>query len=176
MSYRSLRVRTAVAAGFATVAVGGSGGCTAAPVSPLPAQPPAPSVSPPSQPPSTAALGTPTAALGTASAARPRPVVRTPRTRSAEPTASSSCLGAVRRELDLRTTELSLVQSMCFSVGGVLSVRGIGPGEISIEPDNLVSGFYEGGVTVVRFVRPGTVTVSIPENGRRHEIVVVVRP
>ena len=41
-------------------------------------------------------------------------------------------------------------------------------------PD-LVSQHYEAGVVDIRFVRPGTVAVTIPKEGREHTITVVVR-
>ena len=84
-------------------------------------------------------------------------------------------MGAIRYDLDLQNTELALLTSMCFATGAVLRVQGIGPGELTAEPADLVSQQYEGGVVDIRFVRPGTVTVTIPQNGQTYTITVVVR-
>ena len=52
---------------------------------------------------------------------------------------------------------------------------GIGPGLVTAEPESLVSRYYEAGVEDIRFVRPGTVTVTIPQDTETHTITVVVR-
>jgi hypothetical protein len=86
----------------------------------------------------------------------------------------SSCLGAVRHELDLRNTVLDLVRSMCFHTGGVLRLKGIGPGLVTATPESLRSYSYEAGVVDLRFIRPGTVTVTIPQDEKTYTINVVV--
>jgi hypothetical protein len=94
-----------------------------------------------------------------------------------KPTSTKStgtCYGAVRHDLDLRNTVLDLVKSMCFHTGGVLRLQGIGPGLVTTAPADLVSQSYEGGVVDLRFVRPGTVTVSIPQDEQTYTITVVV--
>jgi hypothetical protein len=103
---------------------------------------------------------------------RPPPKPTTPRPTSTKPT--DTCYGAVRHDLDLRTTELALVKSMCFHTGGILRLQGIGPGMVTATPADLVSQSYEGGVVDLRFVRPGTVTVSIPQDEQTYTITVVV--
>ncbi|MEU4563519.1 hypothetical protein AB0F72_34510 [Actinoplanes sp. NPDC023936] len=91
---------------------------------------------------------------------------------STKPT--GSCYGAVRYDLDLRNTVLDLITSMCFHTGGVLRLQGIGPGLVTATPRSLVSQSYEAAVVDLRFVRPGTVTVSIPQDSQTHTITVVV--
>ena len=95
----------------------------------------------------------------------------------AKPTSTKptgTCYGAVRHDLDLHNTVLDLVKSMCFHTGGVLRLQGIGPGLVTATPGSLVSSSYEGGVVDLRFIRPGTVTVSIPQDEQTYTITVVV--
>lgn len=96
---------------------------------------------------------------------------------SSKPTATNptgTCYGAVRHDLDLRNTVLDLVKSMCFHTGGVLRLQGIGPGQVNATPGSLVSQSYEAGVVDLRFIRPGTVTVTIPQEEHTYTITVVV--
>ena len=104
---------------------------------------------PPAAPPTTAAGRTPTA------------------TRSPGEL-PGTCFGAVRYDLVLAETELALLRSLCFATGGVLRIRGIGPGEVGVDREDLVSRHYEAGVVDIRFVRPGTVDVPIPQGGTTH--------
>jgi len=90
------------------------------------------------------------------------------------PRPAGTCYGAVRHDLDLHNTVLDLVKSMCFHTGGVLRLQGIGPGLVTAAPGSLVSQSYEAGVVDLRFVRPGTVTVSIPQDEQTYTITVVV--
>jgi hypothetical protein len=76
--------------------------------------------------------------------------------------------------MDLQNTVLDLHKSMCFTAGGVLRLQGIGPGLVQSSPDTVVSQSYEGGVVDLRFLRPGTATVTIPQEDRTHTIEVVV--
>ena len=46
---------------------------------------------------------------------------------------------------------------------------------MTAEPAELVSQSYEAGVVDIRFVRPGTVLVTIPQEDRTYPITVVVR-
>jgi hypothetical protein len=157
------------------------------PVSPLPVRPPVPVASSADPSPSaSAASATPTppgpsappAAPPTSRPApRPAPTTRTP---AAPPAPSPSglpaaCQGAVRYELVLAETELALLPSLCFATGAVLVIRGIGPGEVTVDREDLVSRGYEAGVVDIRFVRPGTVAVLIPQGGATHTVTVVVR-
>jgi hypothetical protein len=80
----------------------------------------------------------------------------------------------VRYDIDVPETELELVPSLCFHTGGVLRLQNIGPGLVTVDPEALVSRSYEAGVHDIRFVRAGTVTVTIPKDDRVHEITVVV--
>jgi hypothetical protein len=104
-----------------------------------------------------------------------RPATTGSHTSKPAPTKSTgACYGAVRHDLDLHNTVLDLVKSMCFHTGGVLRLQGIGPGLVTATPGPLVSQSYEAGVVDLRFVRAGTVTVSIPQDERTYTITVVV--
>lgn len=139
------------------------------PVSPLPIEAgpaptgPAPttSASPPSVTPS--AVPRPTRTVS------PRP------TRSRKSSLPSSCQGAVVVTIDTQSEELALVPSLCVAVGAELIVRGVGPGDVDVTPDKPVDGHYEGGVIQLRFLRRGTIIVTIPQNGKKYRIPVVVR-
>ena len=125
--------------------------------------------------PETPASAEPSAATTAPATGAPRPA-RT-RTRTADPKpvdSSDNCLGAVRYELDLQSTELEMIKSMCFHIGGTLRLQGIGPGLVTATPRELVSGNYEAGVQDLRFLRAGTVTVTIPQDERTYQIEVVV--
>ncbi len=66
------------------------------------------------------------------------------------------------------------MRSLCFATGGVLRIQGIGPGQVEVDQEHLVSRSYEAGVVDIRFVRAGTVVVSIPQDGRTYPVTVVV--
>ncbi|WP_433132115.1 hypothetical protein ACQPWW_12075 [Micromonospora sp. CA-240977] len=163
-------------------------GCGTDAVSPLPVQPggPTPSTSPPT-PPTPPTPPVPPSPVGSPSrppstAGRPVPVPPTPaRTRGTPRTtppptdAPPACRGAVRYDLPLAETELELLRSLCFATGAVLRIQGIGPGLVTVDRPELVSQHYEAGVVDIRFVRPGTVDVTIPKEDREHTITVVVR-
>ncbi len=89
--------------------------------------------------------------------------------------ATPACQGAVRYDLPLAETEIELLTSLCFGTGAVLRIQGIGPGLVTVDRPDLVSQQYEAGVVDIRFVRTGTVAVTIPKEGREHTITVVVR-
>ncbi|MEW2332714.1 hypothetical protein AB0880_33585 [Micromonospora chersina] len=168
---RRAAARTALA--VLAVLVGASA-CADRSVSPLPVRPPTPATS------TVGAAASPTsAAPGTSTATPPRRSPAPPRSRTARPTPSTStapsaCLGAVRYDLVLAETELALLKSLCFATGGVLRIRGIGPGLVTVDRADLVSRDYEAGVVDIRFVRTGTVVVTIPQDGRTYPITVVV--
>ncbi|MBQ0905674.1 hypothetical protein [Micromonospora sp. U21] len=169
---------TVAAALTLTVAVAACGG---GPVSPLPVQPPGTSGSTPTP------SATPTATISPSrvppTTGRPVPAPPAPtRTRGTppRPTPSStapttSCHGAVRYDLPLAETELELLRSLCFATGAVLRIQGIGPGLVTVDRPEMVSQQYEAGVVDIRFVRAGTVAVTIPQEDRAHTITVVVR-
>ncbi|MET8835202.1 hypothetical protein ABZV78_14980 [Micromonospora sp. NPDC004540] len=144
--------------------------CVDRPLSPLPVRPPSPAAS-------TVATAPPTTAPGPSTATPPSrssaPSAST-RSRTARPTPPSACLGPVRYDLVLAETELALLKSLCLATGGVLRIRGIGPGLVTVDRTDLVSRSYEAGVVDIRFVRTGTVVVTIPQNGRTYPITVVV--
>ncbi|MEV4121387.1 hypothetical protein [Micromonospora sp. NPDC049645] len=178
MTPTSLRRLVVVLA--ATVGVAGCGDDA---VSPLPVQPPGPTRSTP-----TPAAASPSPAP-TASPSRPPPTGArpfpapppptrtrgTPRTTPPPTEATPACQGAVRYDLPLADTEIELLKSLCFATGAVLRIQGIGPGLVTVDRPELVSQQYEAGVVDIRFVRPGTVAVTIPKEGREHTITVVVR-
>lgn len=164
----------------------GVAACGADAVSPLPVQPPGPTLSTPT--PTTIATipapGTPSASPSRPPPTSARPAAPPPaptRTRGTpRPTppptdATPACQGAVRYDLPLAETEMELLKSLCFATGAVLRIQGIGPGLVTVDRPDLVSQHYEAGVVDIRFVRPGTVAVTIPKDGREHTITVVVR-
>ncbi|RLP88801.1 hypothetical protein EAD89_16050 [Micromonospora sp. BL4] len=182
------RLTTTTAAALTlTVAVG----CGGEPVSPLPVQPPGASGSTATPGSTATASATPTAApTGSVSPSRVPPTTGRPapappaptRTRGTPPRPAPSstgpttaCQGAVRYDLPLAETELELLRSLCFATGAVLRIQGIGPGLVTVDRPELVSQQYEAGVVDIRFVRPGTVAVRIPQEDRAHTITVVVR-
>ncbi|MEU0552182.1 hypothetical protein [Micromonospora sp. NPDC005979] len=170
-SFRRLTVVLA-----ATVAVAA---CGADAVSPLPVQPPGPTRSTPT-PPATSATPAPSASPSRPPPTSGRPPAPptprgTPRTTPPPTAATPACQGAVRYDLPLAETEIELLRSLCFATGAVLRIQGIGPGLVTVDRPDLVSQQYEAGVVDVRFVRPGTVVVTIPKDGREHTITVVVR-
>lgn len=165
----------------ATVGVAACGGGEA--VSPLPVQPPGPTRSSPT-PSAIPAPSTPTVAPSRPAPTSGRPVAAaptptrtrgTPRTTPPPTAAPSACQGAVRYDLPLADTEIELLRSLCFATGAVLRIQGIGPGLVTVDRPDLVSQHYEAGVVDIRFVRPGTVAVTIPKDDREHTITVVVR-
>ncbi|MEU8184221.1 hypothetical protein AB0B85_27690 [Micromonospora sp. NPDC049044] len=182
-------VTGAVIAVAATVAVTA---CGSDAVSPLPVQPgrPPPSTSastppkpatPMTTPPATShPVGSPSRPPSTAGRPVPMPPTPTigrgtPRTTPPSTDAPAACQGAVRYDLPLAETELSLLGSLCFATGAVLRIQGIGPGLVTVDRPELVSQHYEAGVVDIRFVRPGTVDVTIPQPDRAYTITVVVR-
>ncbi|MFG1917202.1 hypothetical protein [Micromonospora sp. NPDC048898] len=186
MSRVSLRRLVVVLA--ATVGVAA---CGTDAVSPLPVQPagPSPSTPTPAATATTPAATTSALPVPAGSPSRPpptgaRPVATpptptrtrgTPRTTPPPTDATPACQGAVRYDLPLADTEIELLRSLCFATGAVLRIQGIGPGLVTVDRPELVSQQYEAGVVDVRFVRPGTVAVTIPKDGREHTITVVVR-
>ncbi|AXO37599.1 hypothetical protein [Micromonospora sp. B006] len=178
------RRRAAVVAALAVLA--GTPACADRPVSPLPVRPPVTSAAAPSAATTPAALtpapgvsgvAAPSRATPANSPARSRPPAAPRTTRPTPPvrtTPPAACLGPVRYDLVLAETELALLKSLCFAAGGVLRIQGIGPGEVTVDREDLVSRNYEAGVVDIRFVRTGTVVVTIPQDGRAYPITVVV--
>jgi hypothetical protein len=157
----------------------GVAACGADAVSPLPVQPPGPTPSTPT-PSAISAIPAPTASPSRPPPASGRPPAPrttrgTPRTTPPSTAATPACRGAVRYDLPLAETEIELLRSLCFATGAVLRIQGIGPGLVGVDRPDLVSQQYEAGVVDIRFVRPGTVAVTIPKEGREHTITVVVR-
>jgi hypothetical protein len=92
------------------------------------------------------------------------------------PTGTPACFGAVRYEVDVPQTEIEPLDPLCFEVGGVLALRNIEPGLVTAEPESLVAQSYEAGISDIRFLSPGTVTVTVPKDGLNHTIRVDVIP
>jgi hypothetical protein len=149
-------------------------GCAGEPLAPLPVQVTGPSTATPTPSSTSGRPPLTTTAVTTAPATRATGRPTRPAPPPAEPSADTACLGAVRYEIDLQETVLDLITSLCFRVGGVLRLRGIGPGLVTATPADLVAQSYEAGVVDLRFLRPGTVTVGIPQEDRTHTIEVVV--
>ncbi|MCG5445007.1 hypothetical protein NIE79_003450 [Micromonospora sp. NIE79] len=182
MSQASLRRLGVLLA--ATVGVAACGGGDA--VSPLPVQPPLPTRTTPAP---SAIAATSASPASTGSPSRPPPTSArpaapppaptrprgTPRTTPPPTDATPACQGAVRYDLPLAETEIELLKSLCFATGAVLRIQGIGPGLVTVDRPELVSQQYEAGVVDIRFVRAGTVAVTIPKDDREHTITVVVR-
>ncbi|MEH0936591.1 hypothetical protein [Micromonospora psammae] len=180
---RHTSIRRLVTGVAAAVALAGAvGACGDDAVSPLPVQPAGPSRSTPTPgASSTTAAASPSRvppSTGRPVAAPPAPT-RTrdtpPRPAPSPSPPTSACQGAVRYDLPLAETELELLKSLCFATGAVLRIQGIGPGLVTVDRPELVSQHYEAGVVDIRFVRPGTVAVTIPQEDRTHTITVVVR-
>ncbi|RQX12594.1 hypothetical protein DDE19_28085 [Micromonospora ureilytica] len=174
-SFRRLVVVLATVLGVAA--------CGADAVSPLPVQPPGPTRSTPTAS-ASAVIPTPTGSPSRPPPTSARPVAAppaptrprgTPRTTPPPTDATPACQGAVRYDLPLAETEIELLKSLCFATGAVLRIQGIGPGLVTVDSPELVSQHYEAGVVDIRFVRPGTVDVTIPKDDRVHTITVVVR-
>jgi hypothetical protein len=60
-----------------------------------------------------------------------------------------------------------------FHTGGVLRLKE-STRLVTSQPASVVSQNYEAGVVDLRFIRPGTATVTIPQNEQTHTITVVV--
>ncbi|GIF26513.1 hypothetical protein BJ973_000958 [Actinoplanes tereljensis] len=163
--------RIAAAGALALIVTTPLAACGDPAVSPRPAEAATPSRAPASAAPKPAAPK-PAATRTSAEPVRTRTVKPSRTTTKPKPT--GTCLGAVRYDLDLRNTVLDLVKSMCFHTGGVLRLQGIGPGLVTATPESLRSQSYEGGVVDIRFLRPGTVTVMIPQDDKTYTIEVVV--
>ncbi|HEU4348051.1 MAG TPA: hypothetical protein VFR35_09705 [Actinoplanes sp.] len=176
--YRPSIRKLATAGTLALIVLAPAAACSSEPVPPLPAQAA-------SQPAADAPGGTPAATAGTSRpGTNPPPRVQnhpagpkptTSHTNSPpRPTPTPTCRDD-RYDLDLHNTVLELVRPMCFRTGGTLRLQGIGPGLVTAEPTSLVEQNYEGGVVDLTFVRPGTVTVTIPQDEQVYTITVVVR-
>jgi hypothetical protein len=159
-------------------------GCGAQPLSPLPVQgtPPPVGASAPPTPGSTTPSGLAAAPPPTT---RPRTTrTRTTRPRTTYPTAppqpttpsasSSPVCIADRYDLNLQETVLDVETSMCFHTGGVLRMFSIGPGLVTAVPESLRAMSYEAAVVDIRFLRPGTVTVTVPQDEQTYTIEVTV--
>jgi len=177
MTQQNIR-RLVGAAILAPLALALAAGCTGGPVSPLPgepnpttaapspsgsigpsasssAQPPSPSVSRPASP-------------GNRSSSSARPPV--------EPDLPPSCLGPVVYSVDTDDSA-ERTDGLCIEVGGTFQVRGVVPGDPanSAEPEELVSCWYEAGISSCLLRRPGnlTVTAGHGEDVRTYEILII---
>jgi hypothetical protein len=179
---RTSRIRQIAAVGaLALIVLAPVAGCGADALTPLStdtsAEPAGTASHAPAVTPSTSATTDSSPPRSTGPAAAPKPVRTGTTTRAPAPqrTNTSSCLGAVRYDLDLQNTVLDLQRTMCFHTGGVLRLQGIGPGLVKATPATVADASYEAGVVDVRFIRAGTATVTIPQDDKTHTITVVVR-
>nr|MDT0661478.1 hypothetical protein [Micromonospora sp. DSM 115978] len=149
-------------------------GCTPAPVAPLPVEWPGPTPTPAAAP-TTAPTITP--ARPPPQSARPptgsNPTSGTPSASTPTPGLSPACLPAVIYPIDGSDPAL-LPQALCFEVAAILRVRNVGPGLLTALPAELAARNYAAGVHDVRFLGPGTVTVTISGDGGEHRITVLV--
>jgi hypothetical protein len=169
--------QTAAVATLALLAAAPLAACATDPVAPLPAEAAQPAASATADPSLTASPRASASQRSTLPRGTAPPAVHTTKPTSTKPTSTKppgTCLGAVRYDLDVQNTVLDLVRSMCFHTGGVLRLKGIGPGMVTSQPTSVVSQSYEAGVVDLRFIRPGTATVTIPQNEQTHTITVVV--
>lgn len=67
------------------------------------------------------------------------------------------CMGAVIHRVNASDAP-SFKRSVCIAVGGVVRVENLGPGNLSIDPADRVSCWYEAAITECRLIRTGTVT------------------
>jgi len=173
MEHRTFR-HTIVIAALALLAAAPLAACAGDSLAPLPPQAAgSASATTASAPASSTSLGSAPPRVTTPTAGNP---VHTTAVKTTRPTTkpTSTCYGAVRVDLEVQDTELAVVKSMCFRVGGVLRLKGIGPGLVTATPTSKASQHYEAGVVDVQFVRTGTVTVTIPLDGETYTITVVV--
>ncbi|MEV4350718.1 hypothetical protein AB0J83_40195, partial [Actinoplanes sp. NPDC049596] len=108
-------------------------------------------------------------------ATRSRPATPPRPSRTTTAPSGPACQGAVVRTVDLTTDELALVPSLCLGAGAVLRIENIGPGQVTTDAPDLVDQNYEAGIVEIRFLRPGTVVVTIPQGDRAYDVPVVVR-
>jgi hypothetical protein len=69
---------------------------------------------------------------------------------------------------------MGLAPSLCIAAGGVLRLNGTGPGTVRVDREDLAGQHYEAGVVDVRFLRPGTVVVTVELNADDTDTVTVV--
>jgi hypothetical protein len=183
--FRSTFRRTAVAGAFALMAAAPLAACAGHALAPLPveaadspsatAPAPTPAPTPSTQPGTSTRPGnSPPRVTGSPTARKPVHTSTTAKSTRSTTKPPSACHGAVQVDLDLQNTELALIKTMCFRVGGVLRLHGIGPGLVAAQPTTVVSSSYEAGVVSLRFIRPGTATVTIPQDEQTYTITVVV--
>lgn len=137
-----------------------TGAAVASPSGTIVARPSGPPVTQPRRPAARPSRSPP----GTSAAVEPTPVG------SATPT----CRGAIRHDVDLNRDEPVPDGWMCFQTGGVLRLQGIGPGLVTADPVELVDLNHAADVQDIAFLHPGTVTVTITRGERTDVITVVV--
>jgi hypothetical protein len=135
MRTRSVRHLTAIAA-LALASVAAAAACSSAAVPPATGQAPG------------------TATPGTVAPSPPYPIG----THSA--TGPPDCMGAVIYTVNASDAG-SPKRPMCIAVGGVVRVENLGPGNLSVNPSDRVSCWYEAAITECRLIRTGTVTFNI---------------
>jgi hypothetical protein len=110
-----------------------------------------------------------------------RPTSPAPTRRSSSPSSRptpslpAACYGPVRVEMSPHEPMASAT-SLCIAAGGVLRISGTGPGTVEIDREDLADQHYEAGVVDVRFLRPGTVVVTVAlDEDSTETITAVVR-
>jgi hypothetical protein len=91
---------------------------------------------------------------------------------SSPPKPSPACQGAVKYTLDASESGPPW-GALCLKVGAVLRVENLGPDGLTVNPADLVSCWYEGGVHECRFVKAGTVRFTMTST-QNHSLTVVV--
>jgi hypothetical protein len=159
------------------VAVAPLAGCGAERLSSLPVQAPSRQITATPSPATAAAASTEAAVPPARGGAAPPPrrpePVPPPVVGSTPPQSPASCLDAY--DLDLTDDAVAVPPSLCFLAGGVLLLRGVEAGAVTVEPAEPGDTPYEAGVQRVIFRRPGTVTVTFPRGEQTHTITVEVR-
>ena len=140
MHPRSIRYLTAIAA-LALTPMTAAAACSPAAVAPATGQTPGTTT------PGTAASGT--------TARSPS----YPNTSHAATGPPAACMGAVIYKVNALDAGSSR-RSVCIAVGGVVRVENLGPGNLSVDPSERVSCWYEAAITECRLIRTGTVTLT----------------
>jgi hypothetical protein len=150
-------------------------GCGSEPVSPLHFQTAGPLTTGATTPTTFAPPTRTTAPKRTLPTTRPtRATPTTPARRSPTAVPTSACFGAIEYDVDVSSATLDLTTSLCFATGARLHLRNIEPGVAKVEPMSLITPSYEAGIYSMRFIRPGTVVVSIPRTGTKTHVITVV--
>jgi hypothetical protein len=156
MRTRSLRHVGAITA-LALISLAAAAACGSAPVRPMPGESPA----------TTPSASTP----GTVAPGAPTPSTSDP-THSA--TSPPRCLGAVVYKLDAALSSKPPWSSPCITVGGVIWISQVGPGDLTVEPWNKVACDYEAAENPCRLIGTGTVKFTTSSSAGVRSLTVKV--